>query len=283
VEFLSYLTGLEIQTEFPVPPLRFGVNTGGRRVGLAWTFHLIADTLGGWVKIGGPLPPNYTPPPQFANWLLQGKPYIYRDNREILLTLLGNDTIQPTSEARKERETNEIAVEIITSLLSGSYPRISYSEICKQHRSLGEVFQAISFITGFEVQLEHPLSKFLLKVPAFSPSCEMVSIPALLRFYASAFNATIRIGNAVPVIPREAVPLWVLDAGAGKVYQYKERKEWIQVLGGEKIQPDSRWVPLFQDERKQLLEDISSASKEILQGKGGSSKLNRGNEVVDYY
>lgn len=266
VSFISYLSGVQIETEFPVPSLKFGVNTGGRSVGLPWTFQVIANVTGGWVKVGAALPADYSPPPQIVSWLTDGKPYIYRDRREALLALLKGDTIRPSPKAQKTKEENDIAAEIITAFQSGS-PQISLAGVCTDHRTIGEVLQAVSYTLGFEVRLDDTFSEDFKRLHAFSPWCGDTSIPALLKFYASAFNAPIRVGGAVPVASPEALAPWIQEAAGGRPYRYKDRTELVKDLGGETISPDPRWGSLLSHDLQMLLKDIK--------GETGIGKLAR--------
>ncbi|MHA2617431.1 MAG: hypothetical protein V2G52_03270 [bacterium JZ-2024 1] len=247
VGFASYLLGVEILTEYPVPTEdNYGIGTPQAGIDATTLLHIIAEDLGGWVKVGNPLPENYTPPASYVSWAGSSPVLAYRDNRDALIQFLGGDTIQPSAGARAERQQYEQSAQIIQDIqneLDSTNPKIKMNGIC-DIRTVNDALEAISYITGFRASIASPYGE----APAVSISCDTVGIPTLLRWFATWLNTPITVGGAMPYLPLEAIPDWIKESAPNGLYLYSNREDWIAVLGGESVLPDPDWAPLFEEE-----------------------------------
>jgi len=232
---------------------------------------MIANDLGGTVRIGKPLPANYIPQTAFMSWT-SSRAMAYRDNRDALIELLGGDKVDPDPEARQEAIQEAKAAEVLHSFLNqmrATKPLINVGPLCGKI-TVFELLEGLSYIAGYRLRLDSPDPHFGMATFA-SPSCGEVGLPGLLRWIASWLNSTIKVGDAMPRLPLEALPSWVTAASHQGLYQYQTREALITVLGGETVIPDPQWIELFQaewDEFKQEREEMEKEGLEMMMEKG---------------
>ncbi len=229
---------MELQTEYPPPALEcYGIHLEGVGLDATGLLKILVAGMAGWVKVGNPLPAEYTPSASYVKWAGSTPALTYRDNRDALIQLLGGDTVHPSDKVRAERQ----AILDLQNQLQSTFPKINLAGICGE-RNLSETLTAISFITGCRISLT---DSQLGLAPTVSLFCKEVGVPGLLKLLATALNSPIIIGEAMPLLPLEAIPDWIKEAAPDGLYLYSSRHDLISSLGGEKILPVADWALLF--------------------------------------
>jgi hypothetical protein len=228
---------------------------------------MIANDLGGSVRIGKPLPASYSPQPAFRTWS-SSRAMAYRLNRNALIELLGGDKVDPDPEAREEASREAKASEVIASFqnqMRDSGPLVNVGALCGKI-TVSELLEGLSYIAGYRLRLDSPKHDFGMATFA-SPSCGEVGLPGLLRWIASWLNSPIKVGDAVARLPMEALPFWVATASPRGVYLFQTREALISVLKGETVSPDPRWTELFQAEWEEFEQERLEMEEEGLEMK----------------
>jgi len=267
VAFASYLLGVELTTEFPPGPFPYGVTTPAAGIDARTLLKMIANDLGGSVRIGKALPASYSPQPAFRTWS-SSRAMAYRLNRNALIELLGGDKVDPDPEAREEASREAKASEVIASFqnqMRNSGPFINVGALCGKI-TVSELLEGLSYIAGYRLRLDSPEHDFGMATFA-SPSCGEVGLPGLLRWIASWLNSPIKVGDAVARLPLEALPSWVASASPRGVYLFQTREALISVLKGETVSPDPRWTELFQAEWEEFEQERLEMEEEGLEMK----------------